>query len=106
MFTPNRSGEWSLQAEVKPDGIHTAGCRSSFQHLEVGGPTLAKRLGDLKTNLFKPPYVYGVGAVLGGSVGGGLYLGWKRGYLGGRDEEAEEVTEGEGDEDEEFDFDF
>jgi len=50
--------------------------------------------------------VYGVGAALGGSIGGGLYLARKRGYLGGKGEEVEETPEGEGEEDEEFDFDF
>ena len=106
VFTPERSGDWTLQAEVKADGIYTAGSRSSFEHLEVGGPTIVKRLGDLQTTMFKPPYVYGVGAVLGGSIGGGLYLARKRGYLGGGGEKEEEMPEGEAEEDEEFDFDF
>jgi len=106
VFTPDRSGDWSLQAEVKADDIYTAGSRSPFEHLEVGGPTIAKRLDDLQTIVFKPPYVYGVGAALGGSIGGGLYLARKRGYLGGRGKEAEEIPEGEAEEDEEFDFDF
>jgi len=106
VFTPLLSGDWSLQAEVKPDGIYTAGSRSTFEHLEVGGPTLAKRMDDLQTTMFKPPYVYGVGAALGGSIGGGLYLARKRGYLGGKGKEVEEVPEGEGEEDEDFDFDF
>jgi len=104
VFTPLLSGDWSLQAEVKPDGIYTAGSRSTFEHLEVGGPTIAKRLNDLQTTMFKPPYVYGVGAALGGSIGGGLYLARKRGYLGGKGKEAEETPEDEGEEDEEFDF--
>jgi hypothetical protein len=50
VFTPELSGDWSLQAEVKPDGIYTAGSRSPFEHLEVGGPTLAKRMDDLHGN--------------------------------------------------------
>jgi hypothetical protein len=56
--------------------------------------------------MFKPPYVYGVGAALGGSIGGGLYLARKRGYLGGGGEKEEEMPEGEAEEDEEFDFEF
>jgi hypothetical protein len=106
VFTPEHSGDWSLQAEVKADSIYTAGSRSTFEHLEVGGPTIAKRLDDLQTTMFKPPYVYGVGAALGGTIGGGLYLARKRGYLGGKGEEVEEPPEGEEEEDEEFDFDF
>ena len=106
VFTPEFSGDWSLQAEVKPDDIYTAGSRSTFEHLKVGGPTLAKRMDDLQTTMFKPPYVYGIGAALGGSIGGGLYLARKRGYLGGKGEEVEEAPEGEGEEDEDFDFDF
>jgi hypothetical protein len=106
VFTPEHSGDWTMQAEVKPEGIYTAGSRSPFEHLEVGRPTIAKRLGDLQTTMFKPPYVYGVGAALGGSLGSGLYLARKRGYLGGKGKEVEEMPEGEGEEDEEFDFDF
>ena len=50
--------------------------------------------------------MYGVGAALGGSIGGGLYLARKRGYLGGKGQEVEEAPAGEGEEDEDFDFDF
>lgn len=106
VFSPEVKGDWSLQAEVKADGIYTEGSRSSFEHLDVGGPTIAKRLNDLQTAMFKPPYVYGVGASLGGTIGGGLYLARKRGYIGGKKGEAEEAPEEEGEEEEDFDFDF
>jgi len=38
VLTPEFSGDWGLQAEVKPAGIYTAGSRSTFGYLEVGDP--------------------------------------------------------------------
>ncbi|MCW4049484.1 MAG: hypothetical protein NWE89_07075 [Candidatus Bathyarchaeota archaeon] len=105
VFTPEITGTWSLQAEVKPDDIYTAGSRSSFERLDVGGPTLVKRVADMRAAAFEPPYIYGVGALLGGTIGAALYVARKKGWLkrpGKTEEEPEETEEDE----EDFDFDF
>ena len=104
VFTPGTQGEWTLQTVVDPDGIYTDGARSSFEKLLVSGPTIAKRVETLKTAVMKPPYVYALGAILGGSVGGGLYLARKRGLIF-KKKEAEPVPD-ENTEDDDFDFEL
>lgn len=102
VFTPGAQGEWTLQAVVGADGIYTDGARSTFEKLQVAGPTIAKRIDTMKSTAMKPPYVYALGAILGGSVGGGLYLARKRGLIF-KKKEAEPVPDESADED---DFDF
>jgi hypothetical protein len=104
LFTPEIQGEWTLQAIVDADGIYTEGARSSFEKLYVGGPTIAKQIDALKTTAMKPPYVYGLGAALGGSIGGGLYLARKKGLIF-KKKEAEPAPD-EKAEDEDFDFEL
>jgi hypothetical protein len=104
LFTPEIQGEWTLQAIVDADGIYTEGARSPFEKLYVGGPTIAKQIDTLKTTAMKPPYVYGLGAVLGGSIGGGLYLARKKGLIF-KKKEAEPAPD-EKAEDEDFDFEL
>jgi hypothetical protein len=104
VFTPSIQGEWTLQAVVDADGIYTDGARSGFEKLLVGGPTIAKTVDNLKSAAMKPPYVYALGAILGGSVGGGLYLARKRGLIF-KKKETEPVPDENPDE-EDFDFEL
>jgi len=101
LFSPEQQGEWTLQAAVGADGIYTEGARSPFARLQVGGPTIAKRIDSLKSTAMQPPYVYGLGALLGGSIGGGLFLARRKGLIFKKKEV--EPTPEEGAED---DFDF
>jgi hypothetical protein len=108
-FTPDIMGEWSLRAEVAQDGIYTDVAISPPIYLEVEDPTLAFRVTEFQENMFKAPYVYGVGTVVGASIGGSLLLARRRGLLknpfnrGEVVEEAPEI-EIEDDDDDEFDF--
>jgi len=109
-FTPEAMGEWTLYADVAADGIYTDSAVSLPESFTVGDPTLAYRFVDFKENMFKTPYVYGVGTFLGASIGGGLVLARRRGLLRNpfnRGEVVEEETvDLEVDEEDEDDFDF
>ena len=109
-FTPEAMGEWTLYAEVAADGIYTDSAVSLPESFTVGDPTLAYRFADFKDNMFRPPYVYGVGTFLGASIGGGLVLARRRGLLRNpfnRGEVVEEETvDLDVDEEDEDNFDF
>ena len=105
-FEPDSQGIWRVQGLTKPNGIFTEGSMSKPVELEVGNPTLEMKLTNVTSTAMKPPYVYGVGALSGGSIGGVIYLARKRGLLG-RTGEVEEVEETpEEDEEDDFDIDF
>ena len=102
-------GEWSLRAEVAQDGIYTDVAISPPIYLEVEDPTLAYRVTEFQENMFKTPYVYGVGTVVGASIGGSLLLARRRGLLKNpfnRGEVVEEAPEIDFEEDDDDDFDF
>jgi len=103
VLTPVQQGEWTLQAVVAADGIYTEGARSPFVKLQVGGPTIAKQIDTLKTTAMQPPYVYGLGAILGGSIGGGLFIARRRGLIFKKKETEPAPEEGE---DEDLDFEL
>ena len=107
---PESMGEWTLYAEVAADGIYTESAVSLPKSFDVGDPTLVYRLNDFKQNMFKTPYVYGVGTFLGASIGGGLVLARRRGLLKNpfnRGEVVEkEPIDLKVDEEDEDDFDF
>ena len=103
LFTPEQQGEWTLQAVVAAEGIYTDGARSPFVKLQVGGPTIAKQMDTLKTTVMQPPYVYGLGAILGGSIGGGLFLARRKGLIFKKKETEPAPEEGE---DEDLDFEL
>jgi hypothetical protein len=103
LFTPEQQGEWTLQAVVAADGIFTEGARSPFIKLQVGGPTIARQIDTLKTTAMQPPYVYGLGAILGGSIGGGLFLARRKGLIFKKKETEPTPEEGE---DEDLDFEL
>ncbi len=109
-FSPEGMGEWTLYAEVAADGIYTDSAVSLPDRFTVGDPTLVYRLNDFRHNMFKTPYVYGVGTFLGASIGGGLVLARRRGLLRNpfnRGEVVEEETvDLDVDEEDEDDFDF
>jgi len=108
-FYPEVMGEWTIYAEVAADGIYTEVASSLPETLTVGDPTIAYRVVDFKENMFKTPYVYGVGTFLGASIGGLLVLARRRGLLKNplkRREPVEEAVDIEVDEEEEDDFDF
>ena len=105
-FEPDTQGVWRIQAQTKPNGIFTEGSLSNPVELEVGNPTLEMKLKNVTSTAMKPPYVYGVGALSGGTIGGALYLARKKGLFR-RSGEVEEVEEAPEEEDEDdFDIDF
>ena len=102
-------GDWILYAEVIADGIYTEAASSLPETLIVGDPTIAYLIMDFRENMFKTPYVYGVGTFLGASIGGSLVLARRRGLLKNpfsRDEVVEEAVDvdAEAEDDDEFDF--
>lgn len=108
-FEPEVMGDWTLFAEVAADGIYTEAASSLPEILTVGDPTIAYRVLDFKENMFKAPYVYGVGTFLGASIGGSLVLARKRGLLKNPFSRGEVVEEAidvdvEAEDDDEFDF--
>lgn len=108
-FTPDKMGEWSLRAEVAVDGIYTDAAISPPLYMDVGDPTLAYRVVDFRSNMFKVPYVYAVGTVVGASVGGSLVLANRRGLLKNpfnRTEAVDEEVDIDLEEDDDDDFDF
>jgi len=109
-FQPETMGEWTLYADVAADGIYTDSAVTLPESFTVGDPTLAYRFADFKQNMFRPPYIYGVGTFLGASIGGGLVLARRRGLLRNpfnRGEVVEEETvDLDVDEEDEDDFDF
>jgi len=109
VFQPEVMGEWTIYAEVAADGIYTDAASSLPESLIVGDPTIAYRVMDFKENMFKAPYVYGVGTFLGASIGGSLVLARRRGLLKNplnRGETVEEVVDAEVEEEDDDDFDF
>ena len=108
-FHPEEIGEWSLRAEVGVDGIYTDAAISPPLYMDVGDPTLAYRVVDFQNNMFKTPYVYGVGTFFGASIGGSLFLARRRGLLKNpfnRGEVIEEVVDTDVEEEDDDDFDF
>ncbi len=109
-FTPEIMGEWTLFAEVPADGIYTESAASLPHRFNVGDPTLVYRFNDFRENMLKPPYVYGVGTVLGVSIGGSLVFARRRGLLKNPLNRGEIVEEEqvdlEADEEDEDEFDF
>jgi hypothetical protein len=108
-FDPDKMGEWSLRAEVAVDGIYTDAAISPPLYMDVSDPTLAYRVVDFQSNMFKVPYVYAVGTIVGGTLGGGLVLANKRGLLKNpfkKTEVVEEPVDVDLEEDDDDDFDF
>ncbi len=109
VFQPDKMGTWTLYAEVAADGIYTDSATSLADTLNVGDPTLAYRVTDFKQNMFKPPYVYGVGTFLGASIAGSLAVAQRKGLLKNplkRGEPVEEPQDVGVEEEEEDEFDF
>jgi hypothetical protein len=108
-FEPEVMGDWTLYAEIAADGIYTEAASSLPETLTVGDPTIAYRVVDFKENMFKAPYVYGVGTFLGASIGGSLVLARRRGLLKNpfsRGEVVEEAVDVDVEVEDEDEFDF
>ena len=70
-FTPESEGVWSIRAEVEGDGFRYEGAESPAVELAVAKHTgLVARVLGLPSLLIRPPYLYGVLAVIAGAAGG------------------------------------
>ncbi len=82
IFKPETLGTWQIQARVRPDALEYSGASSFVQELVVKKPTLISKAKQIPATLSKPPFVYGVGGVMGSAAGGFLFYVRRRGGFG------------------------
>jgi len=72
-FTPDSKGAWTVRARIQGDGFLYEGAESAAAELTVVSPSLRTTIYRLPAILVKPPYLYGVLGVVGGTTGGVVF---------------------------------
>lgn len=72
-FKPDSKGAWKVRAGVQGDGFTYEGSESATAELTVVAPSLKTKVYRLPSVLVRPPYLYGLLGVIGGTAGGVVF---------------------------------